>query len=90
MSSNRNESQTLIYNNFATEQPKGVTLESVRNQELERVFKEQLRKDAEELWKNNVEIKQMLHPAMPEEVLPDQAELKRAAKDGVLLSQILQ
>ncbi len=41
------------------------------------MFKEQLQRDAEELWKSHVEIKKMLHPNMSPEALPTEQEQRR-------------
>jgi len=36
-----------------------------------------LQKDAEELWKSKYEIKRLLHPGLPENLMPDETEMRR-------------
>lgn len=66
----RNENNTM--RNFHSElgKPKISTLSQMRNSDLDKAFKQQLQKDAEELWKSKHEIKASLHPNLSSE-MPD-------------------
>ena len=61
---------------------------STYNKEMDNLFKQQLEKDAGELWKSKYEIKQLLHPNIPESMLPDENEIRRQPNANFTLSII--
>ena len=44
------------------------------NYQLEKEFKQKLKEDSEYLWKNQREIRQMLHPTLSDEYLPEDSK----------------
>eukprot|EP00347_Sterkiella_histriomuscorum_P012234 403369376 len=61
------------------------TLRHLKNYQIEKDFKQQLKSDAENyLWKNQKEIRQMLHPTLCEEFLPEERDMN--TKQGLLSS----
>jgi len=58
------------------------TLRHLRNYQVESEFKQRLSQDAQSLWKNQREIRQMLHPTLGEEYLPEEREMN--TKTGLL------
>ena len=66
-----NRSQTTL---TSQSKPKS-TLRHLKNYQIQQEFREQLKKDASQLWKNQKEIRQMLHPTLCEDFLPEEREM---------------
>ncbi|CDW75232.1 UNKNOWN [Stylonychia lemnae] len=62
------------------------TLRHLRNYQIEKEFQSQLKSDAEQyLWKNQKELRQMLHPTLCEEFLPEDRDM--TTKQNSLISR---